>query len=229
MSDRAIEVIPSLPASSFDELKEKVALVHEAVDTFQIDIADGLFVPNRSWPMNAQDKAQFARLVSGDEKLPHHDTLNYEVHFMAHNPEKLLNDWIKVGIVRALFHAESQHDFAALRDIAGDSIELGVSLKVGTPVSRIERYLPHISVVQVMGIAGIGVQGQPFDQRAISMIQELRTHYQEIPVEVDGSVNAETATQLVHAGATRLAPGSYVFRAENPHNAVATLKATPLR
>lgn len=220
-----IEVIPSLPALSFQELSTKIGKVAGLVRTFQIDIADGMFVPNRSWPMNPGDKTQFARLVKGIERFPHKNEMDFEVHFMAHNPEKLLPDWVRLGVIRALFHIEARHDFSTLRSVAGTETELGVSLNIGTPVERIDAYIEHISVVQLMGIAKIGVQGQPFDERVLDMINEVKERYPNVIIEVDGSVNIDTAPALIEAGATRLAPGSYVLNADDPKSAIDALIA----
>lgn len=219
-----VEVIPSLPALSFQELSTKVALVCGAVNTFQIDVADGMFVTNRSWPLHREDRAQFERLMRGGERLPCAEKMRFEVHFMAHHPEKLLREWVKVGIIRALFHVESRHDFSTLRALAEpEGMELGLALKLGTPVSRVAEYLPYITSVQVMGIDPIGAQGRPFDERALSMVADIKMQFPDVIISVDGAVNAETAPRLIRAGASRLAPGSYVFRSENPHHAVQTL------
>ena len=220
-----IEVIPSLPASTFQELRTKIELVKGIVSTFQIDVTDGIFVTGRSWPMNPGDKKQFVRLIKGEEKFPGKDELDFEVHFMTHNPEKLLGDWMKLGIIRALFHIEARHDFSTLKSVAKDEIELGVSLNIGTSIDRIDDYIEHISCVQLMGIAEIGAQGQAFDPRVLDMIREVRERYPDVIIEIDGSVNMETAPSLVEAGATRLAPGSYVFRSDDPEKAVKDLEA----
>lgn len=220
------EIIPSLPALSYHELSQKLAIVRGLVSTFQIDVADGMFVPSRSWPMNPGDDVQFERLVRGQDRLPFADEFEFEVHFMAHSPEKLLPEWARVGIVRALFHIEARHDFPLLRTIAErEGIELGVALKIETPLERIEPYIAHLSCIQLMGIASIGIQGQPFDQRVIEKLQEARKRFPNVTLEVDGAVNDETAPLLVSAGATRLAPGSYVFRAENPDVAIQNLQS----
>ena len=220
-----IEIIPSLPANTFQELKTKVALVHGAVSAFQIDVADGMFVTARSWPMNAGDKDQFQRIVKGEESLPFADELTYEVHFMAHNPEKLLPDWVRAGVQRAYFHVEARHDFALLTALAKKSdVELGVALKIGTPIERLDAYIADVSCVQLMGIADIGVQGQPFDARVIDMITATKERYPNVTIQVDGSVNEETAPALIRAGAERLAPGSYVFSSDDPAAAIETLR-----
>lgn len=221
-----VDIIPSLPAQTFQELEAKVAKVRGLVTAFQIDVADGLFVTHRSWPMNPGDKEQFKRLVRGEGTLPFMDELSYEVHFMAHNPEKLVSDWVRLGISRALFHVEARHDISELVSLANKhEIELGLALKIGTPVERIEPYRKDISVVQLMGISSIGTQGQPFDARVLDMIREVKERYPHIPIAIDGSVNADTAPSLVTAGADTLAPGSYVLSSEDPQQALQALKS----
>jgi ribulose-phosphate 3-epimerase len=225
MHNVMVEVVPSLPAQSFHELVTKVGLVHQAVSRFQIDVADGMFVTNRSWPMNPGDAAQFERLVRGQEKLPFVDSLEYEVHLMAHNPEKILPHWVRAGVVRALFHIESKHDFDALRAIAQkEDIELGVTVKIGTPLERLDAYMHTIEWVQLMGIRSIGVQGQPFDAAVLPMIRDVRARYPSATIQIDGAVNEQTAPALVASGADILAPGSFVFESADPHVAVNTLR-----
>lgn len=219
-----IEIIPSLPAQSFQELTTKVGKVRGLVDTFQVDVADGLFVTSRSWPMNDADKVQFSRLVKGEERLPYADEFDFEVHFMAHDPEKLLVEWLPVGIKRALFHIEARHDFSKLCSLASSSIELGAVLKIGTPVANLDEYIEHITVVQLMGIDEIGEQGRDFDARVIDMIEQVKERYPSVMIEVDGAVNAGTAPRLVQAGARRLAPGSFVLSADDPKTAIQTLQ-----
>lgn len=220
-----IEVIPSLPAGTFKELDQKIGMVRGLVSAFQIDICDGVFVPTFSWPMNPTDTEQFQRIVRGDETLPHWEDFDFELDMMVHNPENLLPDWIQAGICRALIHIEAKHDFVACRDIAKDKIELGIALNVDTPISRIDEYIEHIAVIQLMGIAKIGKQGQPFDPRVLESIREVKKRYPNVIIEVDGAVNKETAPLLVSAGATRLAPGSFIFKSENPKEVIDYLES----
>ncbi len=211
-----------MPALSFAELKAKIEMVTGAVDTFQVDMCDGKFVTNRSWPLNPGDHEGFERIVRGQEKMPGANEMVFEADLMMHEPEKILPDLAKAGFVRALIHIEAKHDFAAcLR--AANEMELGIALSIGTLLSRIDDYAAHIGVVQLMGIAKIGVQGQPFDPRVLDSIRAVKAKYPGVTIEVDGAVNGETAPQLVAAGATRLAPGSYVFRAADPKEAVKAL------
>jgi ribulose-phosphate 3-epimerase len=173
--------------------------------------------------MNHGDDAQFQNFVRGREPFPYREEMFYEVHFMAHNPEKLIPDWVRIGARRFLFHIEAKHDFGAIRMAAGEC-ELGVSVNIGTPLERIDNYIEHISVIQFMGIAKIGIQGQPFDPRVLDMLRKTHAKYPSVILEVDGAVNLETAPDLVAAGATRLAPGSYIFKADDPKQAAKDLQ-----
>lgn len=226
MSAMSIEVFPSLPAPTFAELKEKMEKVRGAVKAFQIDVADGEFVPSRSWPLNedAEDRALFTRIVAGRENLPCKGEMAYEVHFMAHHPESMIPDWKKAGATRVLIHVEAEHDFEACVAAAA-GIEIGISLNIDTPLSAIDSYIGRISCIQLMGIATIGVQGQPFDPRVLDRIREVRQKYPDVIIEVDGAVNGETAPSLVLAGARRLAPGSFVLSSADPVAAVRALES----
>ncbi len=223
-----IEIIPSLPAASFKELETKIEKVRGLVKTFQIDICDGVFVDAVSWPLHAEDSARYQRIVRGEERLPFSEDFTFEADLMIHHPEQMLLDLIRAGFSRALIHIEAEHDFLLCREAAKDTMELGIALSIGTDISLIEKYLPFITVVQFMGIAKIGSQRQPFDQRVLAMIRETKERYPNVIIEVDGAVNLQTAPELIAAGATRLAPGSYVLSSENPKTAIETLQSLSL-
>jgi len=59
-----------------------------------------------------------------------------------------------------------------------------------------------------MGIEHIGFQGEPFNEKVIEQIKNLKEKYPDLIISVDGSVNENTAPLLVEAGATRLIIGS---------------------
>jgi ribulose-phosphate 3-epimerase len=223
-----IEIIPSMPVGSFGELKNNLLRLRGVVSRVQIDVCDGIFVEARSWPMHPEDREEFLRIVRREETLPFKDDFDFEVDLMANNAETLIPEWIGAGVTRALIHIETVHDFEACRVIAKDVMELGVAISLGTPVSRLNEYIPYIQCVQIMGIAHIGVQGQPFDPRVVDVIREVKERYPHIIIEVDGAVNMETAPSLLKAGAERLAPGSFILRAPDPKEAVEKLKGISL-
>ena len=75
-----------------------------------------------------------------------------------------------------------------------------------------------------MGIAKIGFQGQPFDERVLANLRTLRAKYPTLSLGVDGSVTLETAPKLVEAGALWLACGSGVFAAPDIEQRISEFK-----
>jgi len=232
------QIIPAIMPTSYEDLREKAEKVSAFVGLAQIDIMDGVFVPSKSWPYTEggpQKESHFVALAKQEEGLPEWEDLDYEIDFMIAEPEKHIDEWLPLGASRLIFHIESVKDIEAFfaHDIfrpearsIGDSkvIELGLALN---PDTSLEAILPHISkvdFVQCMGIAKIGYQGQPFDERVLEQIHALRIKFPDMPISVDGGVNLETAHDLKGAGATRLVSGSAIFNADNVEVAILTLE-----
>jgi ribulose-phosphate 3-epimerase len=70
--------------------------------------------------------------------------------------------------------------------------------------------------VELMGIDEIGRQGQPFDERVLQRIRDIKAKYPDLEVSIDGSVNEDTLPRLKEAGADRFVVGSAILNAENP-------------
>jgi ribulose-phosphate 3-epimerase len=93
--------------------------------------------------------------------------------------------------------------------------EVGVALNIDTPNEQIYPLIPVVDFVQFMGIAKIGFQGEPFDERVLAKIADLRGKYPNATISIDGGVNKENAVALVKAGVNRLVVGSALFGSEN--------------
>ena len=92
-----------------------------------------------------------------------------------------------------------------------ENVEIGVALNTTTPIETIKPIISKVDFIQCMGIEKIGYQGEPFDERVLEQISELRKIYPELIISVDGSVNETTAPLLVKAGANRLVVGSAIM------------------
>ena len=49
-------IIPAIIPKDYEELKNNIALVRGIVPVVQIDICDGVFAPNITWPFNTLNK-----------------------------------------------------------------------------------------------------------------------------------------------------------------------------
>lgn len=199
------KIVPTIMATSFVELRTKYELVAPYVDEVQIDVMDGVFVPSESW-RTPEDLVGASWL-----------TLPFELHLMIDKPERTIAKWLATGADRIIVHIESTEQLPAIFEMAkplGTEIALGA--RVTTPVTVFEKWLPQIKTVQYMGIDKVGFQGQPFDDRVLERITELKALAPHVTIAVDGAVNEHTIPLLVAAGAERLAVGSALF--EEPEN-----------
>ena len=233
-----IEIIPAIMPTSYADLVAKADKVKGNAQLAQIDVMDGKFVKSKSWPYreagNAND-AHFLAMGKQDEMLPHFDELDYELDLMIDEPEKHIDEWLPLGASRLIFHFEAiknREEFfthaifqAGAREIGGSKvIEIGLAINPDTSLSEIEMYMDNVDFVQCMGIAKVGYQGEPFDERALLHINALRVKYPNMPIAVDGGVSLATAHDLKAAGATRLVSGSAVFSAEDMSVAIEGLR-----
>jgi len=214
-----IELIPAILPYDFTELEDKISLVNGFVRTVQIDVCDGQFTPEPSWPYRKRDDT-FEALVREERGLPNWETLNFEIDLMINHPETAIDSWISAGASRLIIHAESKGDIAGAVTNASGRVETGIAINTDTPVSTIEPYTNKIQFIQCMGINRIGYQGQPFDRRVLDRVREVRAIYPDMPISVDGGVSVETASDLIEAGATRLVEGSAIFTADNVIEAI---------
>ncbi len=232
-----IEIIPAIMPRSFGELREYAERLSGLVSAIQIDVMDGVFVPEKSWPYTDSDYEGFLRLAEGDESLDAWAEMDFEADLMIANPEMEIDNWVGIGARRIVLHAESTLELgetlSRFKDRAherheGDyfdkPLEIGVALNIDTPNELLSHWIRDINFVQFMGIARIGFQGQPFDERVLEKIRSFRAEYPDVTISVDGGVSLETAPRLIEAGTTRLVVGSAIWKSEDIEETIEKLK-----
>lgn len=222
------EIIPAILPKDFTEVADKVSQVQGLVKTVQIDVCDGQFVPNATWPYKKPDDS-FRKIVEEQDGLPGWKDLDFEIDLMVNRPEEVVDDWIAAGATRLIIHVESKGDLAKAIESLKGRAEVGLALNEDTAVDTIgdPRFRVHegyVQFIQLMGIDRIGFQGQAFDPKVIGRINEVRLKYPALPISIDGGVSLETAPQLVAAGATRLVSGSAIFAGGNAYEAIQQFK-----
>ena len=219
----SVEIIPAVMPTSFADLEAKTLRVAGVVQSVQIDVMDGRFVTSVDWPYTGKSaQKDFDELVQGHKVLPFAGKLAYEVDLMVSEPERVVADWVAAGIGRVIVHVESSEYIAAARisvrvaaEKCGRRVEFGLALNTTTDNAALDPYFNHIDFVQFMGIERIGYQGQPFDERVLGKIRDLRGKYPNVIISVDGGVNFDTAPRLIEAGANRLVSGSVIFESDD--------------
>jgi ribulose-phosphate 3-epimerase len=229
MSSRnSVEIIPAVLPSDFAEISERVALIKSFVKTVQVDICDGHFVPNFTWPYKKKDNT-FEQMIREDEGLPGWEQLDYEFDLMVDHPEKIVDDWVSVGATRIIVHIEAKGNVAEAIEKLTGRIDVGLALNMDTPVETLKE--PRFGVsegkiqfIQLMGIDNVGFQHQQFDEKVVRKVRAVKEAFPNLLVSVDGGVSLENAQELIDAGADRLVVGSAIFSAENPLSAIEEFK-----
>ena len=208
-------VVPSLPASSFEEIEELADSLRGTASERQIDIVDGKFVSAVSWPFtetNPKEALYKLRDLVSEFQI--------EIDCMVMEPEQYLDIFAELGIKRVIVHIGSTDKYdLVISHARKHGYKIGFAVTNDVPLEELEKYINDIDFVQVMGIKHVGSQGQPFDKRTLVTVSTLHDRYPELEIAVDGSVNSDTIPTLLEAGATRLAPGSAITKQKNPKKA----------
>lgn len=241
------EVIPVIIPKDFAELQAKIKLVEPHVKTVQLDVADGIFVDNVTWPYldNKENPFDYARgkKISVSELDKSDADIFLEAHLMIDAPHRVLNEWLNSQVKRVILHWEAlekihNHELLPYKTqvTAGFPVsnlseethkrgkELGVALNVETPVSVLDNFISCIDVVLLMSVK-TGWGGQKFDDRVIPKIVALRQKYPNVKIEVDGGINVGNIAKLVGAGADFLVVGSAIFENKDIGGAIEQLKS----
>ena len=205
-------VAPAIIPNSLDHLREELSRIRPFTREVQVDLVDGILVPFSSWPYRPLGEPEELSIVT--------PLFDIELDLMVMRPEEVIPRYSKVGVRSVVVHVEGTKELPRIleqRERLG--FRLGLSIENDSPLAFLTPHLPHIDYVQLMGIARIGSQGQPFDTRVLSRIRELKILKPDLWVSIDGSVNEETIHELVAAGADRCVSGSAILKADDPETA----------
>jgi ribulose-phosphate 3-epimerase len=198
------KIAPSILAADFLKLHEQVqAAERGGADRFQVDVMDGVFVPNISFG--------FSLIEAMRRATP----LLLEAHLMIVSPDRYLDDFAKAGADVIIVHQEAAvHLDRSIQHIRHLGKRAGVALCPATPVHTLNEIIEELDLVLVMTV-NPGFGGQAFIDYTLRKIRHVRemldARNPKCEVEVDGGIELQTIRAAYQAGARVFVAGTSVF------------------
>ncbi len=208
-----VEVIPAILSKSQADFERKARDVSGLVKTVQVDIMDGVFVPNRT--------------LQPEELPPTPAGVEVEYHLMVKNPEEYVS---RIGKKRAtyIFHYEAlgEESRKLVYSIRAQGSKVGIALSPDTPAERIKDLIEagSVDVVLIMTVYP-GFSGQKYLKEMETKIRKIRWWSKFVRIEVDGGIDEKTASGAIAAGADSIGAASAIFDAPDTRKAIDKLKS----
>ena len=130
-----IEIIPAILTDSSSKFKDLILKIEPYAKRVHIDIADGVFVPNKT--------------ITGYEEIKEVESaLKFDVHLMVVEPAAHLKEWLYTQANRFIIHVESQGVAECIKILNEHNRKVILALNPETSIDKLEQYLAGGSPVQ---------------------------------------------------------------------------------
>jgi len=207
-------ISPSILSADFANLERDIKRVEKAgADWLHVDVMDGHFVPNITIGVP---------VVKSIKKVA---SIPLDVHLMIENPEKYIEPFAKAGADILTFHYEAVQDVKSVIDlIKSFGVKAGMSIKPKTNAKEVIKYLNDLDLLLVMTVEP-GFGGQSFMSDCADKLPIIKQNAKDnLIIQVDGGINAETAKICTSKGANSLVAGNYVYNSQDIQKAIESLR-----
>src|SRR2546430_14510547 len=192
-----IEIVPSILSADAGRLAEQVKEAESAgADRIQVDVMDGHSVPNLPFGPGVVEAVRRAT------------SLPIEAHLMVERPELFLEAFARSGATLIEVQVEATSSlYRTVQAIKELGAKAGVAINPATPLEDLREILPYVDLVNVMAVEP-GFGGQKVIPSSPDKIQRLRALSPKVEIEVDGGIDARSATLGVGGRGAVLVAGS---------------------
>lgn len=219
-----MEIIPAILEKDFSKIQEKIEFLASIerkynIDfkTVQIDLCDGVFVENKTWLPNSNNKKE------ADSLEFFKSFFNFEFHLMCKDQVKYFLKMEELKARSVVIHLDNILFSVEVAKIINKARETYTKIIVCAKIDFLNKNREEVLSflekyedvdLQIMGIEKIGVQGQEFSEKCLPLIKFFRRNFSEkdLSIQVDGSMNPETLKLVQLAGANKVLVGSYLLK-----------------
>ncbi len=202
---------PSILEKTPEELFSQITKLSLYFNYFQVDIADGIFVPNKTVQINELIKTTFNK----DSLL-----LNkrFEFHLMVQDYETNIKKLVELkkymNIETILIHSSLSPDYQQIiknYKLFSFGLVLNPEDSVKTIVHNYQ--IDNIPIIQIMTVDP-GLQGNPFLPESLNKVEQLRLANYRNKISLDGAMNDKTIPYILEHKYKPdiVCPGSYLTK-----------------
>ncbi len=187
-----------------NRIKTAKVLNNTDINYFHIDVMDGKFVSQVSFPINE------IKEISGISKKP------LDIHLMIEEPMPIIEKLKELpNINNITIHLEINNNVnSILSKLKEYGIKRGIAIKPNTDINFLKPYLDNIDLILIMTVEP-GYGGQPFIESSIQRIKNIKKIIEgyNILLEVDGGINNKTIKKVSLSDIAVI--GSYITTSDN--------------
>lgn len=196
------KISASLMCANLLNLKDDISFLEQAsIDFLHLDVMDGTFVPNLTLGIDTVNR------------IKEFTNIPLDIHLLIEKPSTIIRSLNFGEGDFVTIHAEcSERIMENVAFIKQKGALFGLALNPDTTVEEIAKYLPYVDMLNIMLIVP-GFAGSTIIHGIMEKVKQTRdfldSHgYENVIIEVDGSVNIERAKLLKTYGASMFVGGT---------------------
>jgi len=200
-------IVPAILTDNFTTFKEQLAKINTHFSSVQIDVIDGIFLPNKTF-------------LEREELKDINSEAYFELHLMVKDPISEIAKWQEIdSVTNAVFHIESGVNVEeCVKILKQNNWKAGIALNPETPIAKIMPYADLVDEILFMTVHP-GQQGAPFLPEVLEKIKEFKKLGLNVTIAADGGINKQTIKSVTDAGAEKLYIGGAITRADDVEKA----------
>lgn len=200
-----IQVIPALLEESLAVFTARAEAAARFAPYLHVDISDGQFAPTKTITPEELASVRFARPF--EVHLMVEDTMAFVQRLLAAKPHR---------VIAHLADPATIDDYVAL--LAKNGIEASLAFGPNAGVERMTAFLPFIGKFKHVQFLAVepGFQGGALQESVLERAKNFHMRNPDMPMEIDGGINATTIAAVKVAQPTMVAVGSALWSATDP-------------